>query len=143
MADSVSGEIRVTAGPAAVMGVIAELERYPEWAKSVRRAAVGQRFPDGRPRTAHFWVANSGISDEYVLDYEWDGDRQCTWRLVHGKLQSHQEGAYTLVPQGDETDVRCDLTIGLRVPLPGSLRRLGQQHIMGVALRDLKHRVEG
>ena len=59
MAASVSGEIRVTAGPAAVMGVIAEFERYPEWAKSVRRAAVGQRFPDGRPRTAHFWAANS------------------------------------------------------------------------------------
>ncbi|MGZ4617741.1 MAG: SRPBCC family protein [Frankiaceae bacterium] len=143
MADSVSGKITVTAEPAAVMSVIAELERYPEWAKSVRRAAVTERFPDSRPRTARFWVANSGISDEYVLDYEWDGDHKCTWRLVQGKLQNRQEGAYTLVSRGGETDVRCDLTIGLRVPLPDALRRLGQQHIMGIALRALKHRVEG
>jgi ribosome-associated toxin RatA of RatAB toxin-antitoxin module len=142
VADSVSGQIRVTAQPAAVMKVIAELERYPEWAKSVRRTAVTKRFPDGRPRTARFWVANSGISDEYILDYEWDGNHRCAWRLVHGRLQNHQVGAYTLVGRGDETDVRCELTIGLRMPLPGALRRLGQQHIMGIALRDLKHRVE-
>ena len=143
MADHGSGSIDIAARPDAVMQVIADFDRYHEWAGPVRRCEVLEMGDDGLPRQVHFSVQFMGIGDEYVNAYTWHGDSRVDWTLVHGKSLKSQDGSYILNPHPDGTRVEYDLTVELSVPLPGLIRRRAQSAIIDSALKDLKRAVEG
>ena len=64
------------------------------------------------------------------------------WIQVEGDLTRRLDGAYTLEPAGDDTEVVYRLTVELKVPLPGFVKRRAEGRIMGAALKDLKARAE-
>src|SRR4028119_2088613 len=87
----------VVAAPAAdVMAVIADFEAYPQWVKAARTVEVLQAGPDGRASRVRFVIDATVLTDEYVLDYSWDGDRQVSWTLVQSRIMKSQEGSSTL-----------------------------------------------
>jgi hypothetical protein len=38
------------------------------------------------------------VKDDYVLEYDWQGTDQVSWRLVRSQMQKSQHGSYVLDP---------------------------------------------
>ena len=146
MAEQTTSSIVVDASPAAVMGVIADFESYPTWAKGVTRADVLSRHESGaqagRAEQVFFALDVSPIKDEYTLAYVWQGDREVAWHLVEGTMLRSLDGAYVLRPVGGGTEVTYRLALDVTIPLIGMLKRKGEKILIDTALKGLKKRVE-
>ncbi len=142
VAEQTSSRIVIAAPPDAVMAVIADFDAYPEWAKGVKQTEVLSDYDDGRAGEVRFVLDAAPIKDEYTLRYEWDGDKQVTWKLVEARMLRAMEGAYVLTSQGDQTDVRYELAVDLSIPMIGLLKRKAEKVVVDTALKGLKKRVE-
>lgn len=126
------------------MAVIADFAAYPQWTAAVRSAEVIQRDDAGRPSRVRFSLDAGMIKDSYVLGYEWDGDREVRWDLAEpGSVISAMAGGYYLADQPGGTEVTYELSVDVRVPLLGMLKRKAEKIIIETALKGLKARVEG
>ncbi len=143
MADQTTSDITVAADAASVMAVIADFDAYPTWATGVKRAETVEGGSGGRPAKVRFVLDAAPIKDEYVLAYEWDGDRAVTWTLVEGKVLKGLDGAYELAESADgNTTVTYRLAVEVSIPMIGMLRRKAEKVIIDAALKGLKKRVE-
>ena len=91
----------------------------------------------------HFVLDAGAVKDDYVLEYDWDGDRQVSWNLVKGQMQKRQEGSYTLEETDGGTEVTYRIAIDLSIPMLGMIKRKAEKVILDTALKELKKRVEG
>ncbi|MCD4524946.1 SRPBCC family protein [Nocardioides sp. cx-173] len=146
MAEQTTSSIVVDAAPGDVMGVIADFEAYPRWAKGVTVADVVASYgpeQDGRAEQVFFALDVSPIKDEYTLAYQWDGDDEVTWTLVEGKMLRALDGAYVLRDlRNGSTEVTYRLALDVSIPLIGMLKRKGEKILIDTALKGLKKRVE-
>jgi len=145
MADSTTSSITVRVPRASVMAVIADFAAYPEWANGVRATEIVAQLDDGRARRVRFTLDAGIIKDRFVLCYQWDGDAQVRWTLdpaESGSVISELSGGYLLADRGSGTDVTYDLTIGLRIPMIGLLKRRAEKTVIDTALKGLKSRAE-
>jgi ribosome-associated toxin RatA of RatAB toxin-antitoxin module len=144
MAERTSSTITVDAPASAVMAEIADVQAYPEWTGSVRSVTVLSRGTDGRPTQAEFVLDAGVIKDTYTLEYSWQDDQQVTWTLVTAQMLTAMDGAYRLRSHpGGGTDVEYELTLDLKMPMIGLLRRKAEKVITDTALKELKKRIEG
>jgi len=142
MADKTTSSIVIRVPRKDVMAVIADFAAYPEWATGVRRAEV-LSLDDGRASAVRFTLDAGLIKDSYVLGYDWDDDARVRWNLTEaGSVVSEMSGGYELAERGDETQVTYDLTVGIKVPMPGLLKRRAEKTIIDTALKGLKSRAE-
>jgi ribosome-associated toxin RatA of RatAB toxin-antitoxin module len=141
VADQASSSITIDAPPDQVLAVIRDVESYPEWTSGVSKAHVDEPGTDG-PAKATFSVNQSGLTDEYTLVYDWKADG-VSWTLDGPtKIQKSQKGSYQLSPAGSGTKVVYLLTVDLKVPMIGMMRRRIEKMIIDTALNGLKKRVE-
>jgi carbon monoxide dehydrogenase subunit G len=144
MAASTTSTITVSAPRATIMAVIADFAAYPEWASGVKAAAVLSHDDAGLPSEVRFTLDAGMVRDTYVLSYDWDGDAGVRWHLAEpGTTVSAMDGAYLLAEREGATEVRYDLAVDVRIPMPGMLKRRAEKVIIDTALRGLKNRVEG
>ena len=124
------------------MAVIADFDAYPEWATGVRSADV-LSSTDGRAAEVRFTLDAGVIKDSYVLGYDWDGDAEVRWNLAEaGSMISEMTGGYELADHGESTEVTYELAVGIKVPMPGMLKRRAEKVIIDTALKGLKSRAE-
>lgn len=146
MADSTRSSIVVDASPGEVLDIIADLEAYPEWAKEIKQVEIISEDGDGWPDQATFTLDAGAIKDTYTLDYTWDvaedGAGVASWTLVKATVLKAMDGSYTLVAKGESTEVTYELTVDVKMPMLGMLKRKAEKVIVDTALRDLKKRVE-
>jgi hypothetical protein len=62
---------------------------------------------------------------------------------VDGDLTRRYDGAYIFEVAGEETQVTYQLTVALKAPLPGFVKRRAESRLVGGALKELKARAEG
>ena len=142
MADLASSTITISAPPAQVLEVIADIGRYPEWTGQIKSAEVLDADQQGRPRQAKFVMDAGVLKDEYVLQYDWNPDG-VAWELVgKSSVQKSQVGSYTLAPSGGGTSVTYSLAVDIAMPMIGLFKRKAEKVIMDSALKELKKRVE-
>ena len=98
---------------------------------------------DGRARRVRFVIDAGSVKDDYVLDYDWQGDRAVSWTLVSSQLMKRQDGSYTLIETDGRTEVTYAITIDTKIPLLGMMKRKAEKVILDTALKELKKRVEG
>lgn len=141
MADQASSSITINAPADAVLAVIRDVEQYPTWTNGISKVTVDTPGADG-PATATFSMNQSGIADQYTLDYTWQADG-VSWTLAGpSKMMKSQRGSYTLVESGGETKVTYLLTLELKLPMIGLMKRKAEKIIIDTALKELKKRVE-
>jgi len=142
MADKTTSSIVIRVPRKDVMAVIADFAAYPEWATGVRGAEV-LSLDGGRASAVRFTLDAGVIKDRYVLGYDWDDDARVRWNLTEaGSVVSEMSGGYELAERGDDTEVTYDLTVGIKVPMPGLLKRRAEKTIIDTALKGLKSRAE-
>ncbi len=145
MADRTESSIVIDAAPAAVMAVIADIKKYPEWSDGVKSVTVLTEYEDGRPADARFVVDAGAIKDTYELEYDWaDDDSSVSWTLTTGQMLKALDGVYELTGNGDgTTTVVYKLAVDVSIPMIGMIKRKAEKVIVDTALRGLKERVEG
>ncbi len=146
MADRTESSIVVDAAPARVLDVIADFGAYPEWTGAVREAEVLEEDEGGRARTVRFVLDAGALRDAYTLAYTWDvaedGTGIVSWTLVEAGILKAMDGAYRLAGRGAGTAVTYQLSVEVKMPMLGMLRRKAEKTIVDSALRGLKRRVE-
>jgi hypothetical protein len=143
MANKTASSITVAVPKSDVMAVIADFADYPRWATALRSADVLETGPDGRAAEVRFMLDAGVLRDTYVLAYTWEGDTQVSWRLAEpGTVISEMAGGYHLIDRGVGAEVNYELTVDVRIPMPGLLKRKAEKMIIDTALKGLKARAE-
>ena len=140
MAVRESSEIVIEAAPDEIMDVISDVESLPEWSGAHQTSEVLERDEWGRPLRAKMKVKTVGITDEQVVAYTWHDDG-VRWTLESAKQQRSQDARYTLIPEGEKTRVKFDITIDPLVPLPGFVLKRVIKGVLGTATDGLRKRV--
>jgi len=145
MADRTESSIDITAAPGVILDVIADFDRYPEWAGEVRKAALISEDGDGWADQVEFTLSGA-IKDTYILEYDWDvaedGTGVVSWHLVTAQVLKAMNGSYTLEENGPSTAVTYRLAVDVKVPMLGMLKRKAEKVIIDTALTELKKRAE-
>lgn len=144
MAEQTTSEIVIDAAPAAIMNVIADLASYPEWSDGIESVTVLSRYEeDNRPADARFTVKSGPINDTYELEYDWTGDAKVTWTLTTAEMLTAMDGEYELTPNpSGGTTVHYRLSVDVKIPMIGMIKRKAEKVIVDTALKGLKKRVE-
>lgn len=143
MAEQTRSQITIAASAADVMAVIADFDAYPEWA-SVKRIEVLEVGANGRASRVRFTLDAGVIKDSYVLAYTWSpDDTGVSWTMVEeGATVNAMDGSYALAESGGHTVVTYELTVDVKMPMIGPLKRKAEKTIVDTALNGLKKRVE-
>ncbi|GAA4922996.1 SRPBCC family protein [Streptomyces coeruleoprunus] len=144
MAEHTSSSITIGAAPADVMGVIADFARYPEWTGEVKEAEVLSKDDAGRAEQVRLVLDAGAIKDDHTLAYTWTGDDEVSWTLVKSQMLRALDGSYRLAPLsgGAATEVTYQLTVDVKIPMLGMIKRKAEKVIIDRALAGLKKRVE-
>jgi ribosome-associated toxin RatA of RatAB toxin-antitoxin module len=146
MADRTESRILIAAQPRAILDVIADFDGYPAWAAEVKKVAVKSEHGDGWADWVEFTLASGAIKDTYVLEYDWDvaedGTGVISWTLVSAQMLKAMNGSYTLEADGTGTAVTYRLSVDVKIPMLGMLKRKVEKVIIDTALKELKKRVE-
>ncbi|MGW2176972.1 SRPBCC family protein [Streptomyces sp. NPDC001732] len=144
MAEHTSSSITIEAAPADVMGVISDFDRYPEWTGEVKEAEVLSTDDQGRAEKVRLVLDAGAIKDDHTLAYTWTGDHEVSWTLVKSQMLRAIDGSYVLAPlgDGDRTQVTYRLTVDVKIPMLGMIKRKAEKVIIDRALAGLKKRVE-
>jgi uncharacterized protein YndB with AHSA1/START domain len=145
MPEQATERTTIAAPPERAWEAVLAFERYPEWARDIKQATVGERDSEGRGVEVTYRAAAMGRSTNYTLRYDYsEAPRSLSWELVRGDIMRRLDGTYVFDPKagGSATDVTYHLTVDLVVPLPGFVKRRAESRIMHTALRELKQHVE-
>ncbi|UUU34519.1 SRPBCC family protein [Streptomyces sp. CA-210063] len=143
MAEFTSSSITIEAAAADVMGVIADFARYPDWTGEVKEAEVLKADDQGRAEQVRLVMDAGAIKDDQTLAYTWSGANEVSWTLVKSQMLRSLDGSYILKPVGDSvTEVTYQLTVDVKIPMLGMIKRKAEKVIIDRALAGLKKRVE-
>ncbi|MEU5675876.1 SRPBCC family protein [Streptomyces rochei] len=142
MAEHTSSSITIEAAPADVMSVIADFARYPDWTGEVKEAEVLASDAQGRAEQVRLVMDAGAIKDDQTLAYTWTGDHEVSWTLVKSQMLRSLDGSYLLKPAGRGTEVTYRLTVDVKIPMLGMIKRKAEKVIIDRALAGLKKRVE-
>lgn len=142
--ESTAQRMTIAATPERCFAVVTDFERYPEWVADVKEVHVLEHDAQGRGTVVSFRAGAFGRSTNYVLAYDFSGaPNAISWAQQDGDLTSRLDGSYEFRPTDDgATEVRYELAVELRVPIPGFVKRRVEANILHAAVRDLKTRVE-
>ena len=136
----------MNAAPGAILDVIADFDSYPSWAGAVKKVAVISEDGDGWADQVEFTLDAGAIKDTYILEYDWDvaedGTGVVSWTLVSAQVLKAMNGSYTLDVDGAGTAVTYRLSVDVKIPMIGMLKRKAEKVIIDTALKELKKRVE-
>lgn len=144
MAETATETTLISAPRQRVWDIVADVERYPDWARDIKQVVVHVRDDQGRPLEVEFRASALGRSTHYTLRYDYSrAPDVLAWSLLRGDITRTVDGSYTLRELDEAaTQIRYDLVIELRVPLPGFVKRRAEMRILH-SLRELKERAEG
>ncbi|GAA0408110.1 SRPBCC family protein [Streptomyces luteireticuli] len=144
MAEHTSSSITIEATPAEVMAVIADFDRYPEWTGEVKQAEVLEKDEQGRAAKVRLVLDAGAIKDDHTLGYSWPDELTVSWSLVKSQMLRQLDGSYSLAPLdgGRRTEVTYSLTVDVKIPMLGMIKRKAEKVIIDRALAGLKERVE-
>ncbi|MFD5360312.1 SRPBCC family protein [Streptomyces tendae] len=142
MAEHTSSSITIEAAPADVMAVISDFERYPDWTGEVKEAQVLATDEQGRAEQVRLVMDAGAIKDDQTLGYTWTGEHEVSWTLVRSQMLRSLDGSYLLRSAGTGTEVTYRLTVDVKIPMLGMIKRKAEKVIIDRALAGLKKRVE-
>jgi uncharacterized protein YndB with AHSA1/START domain len=142
--DEATERTTIDASPERCFAIALDFERYPEWAADIKNVEVVERDDKGRGTKVRYRAAAMGQSIRYTLEYDYsDAPRTLAWIQTDGDVTRKLDGSYVFEPDGNGgTHMTYHLTVELKVPIVGFIKRRAEGRILGSALRELKARAE-
>lgn len=143
MTDQRTERTIVDATPETCYAIVADIERYPQWASEIDEADVRSRDEQGRPLDVSFVASAWGRLTRYTLRYDHsEAPAKLSWKLVEGDIMTCLDGWYRFSAVADDaTEVEYSLAAELQVPLPGFVKRRAESRIIRNALSELASQV--
>jgi hypothetical protein len=140
--DNWADTVEVEAGLKSVLATIRDVGSQPEWIPEIKEAEVLETTERGLPAVARFAASTAVGTDRYTLGYD-HTSHGMSWHMLSGRLQTGQEGVYTLESAGrGRTKVTYELTIHHNLPLPGFIRSRVIKGLVRSTLDGLTARME-
>lgn len=142
MSERTKSSIDIAAPAEAVLGVITDFEAYPQWASEVKEARIEERDDAGRATRAWYRMDAGALRDEHTLAYEYPSEAEVRWTLVASNMMRALDGSYVVEATETGSHVTYQLTVDVKLPMVGLLKRKVEKLIIDRALSGLKKRVE-
>lgn len=146
MPEQTTQRMAVEASPQRVWDVLTDFGAYPSWARGLKSVDVVARDQEGRGLEVAFRAAAMGRSTSYTLRYDYSrAPHVLRWALIEGDITRLLDGSYELIAVNGNphrTEIVYNLTVDLKAPLPGFVKRRAQAHIIHTALQDLRDHLE-
>ena len=134
----------IDASPQACFDALTDYERLPEWQRAVRSARVLERDDQGRGTVVEYEVDAKVKRVHYRLRQVYDEPHRLGSEYLGGDFRDFAgEWRFSPLAGGTRTHAELDLRIDPGLFVPGPLRRAIAHAVMGRALDDLAHHLNG
>ena len=135
--------IEIEANPAAVFGILADLENYPSWSTGIKSVAVEERDGSDRPTKVTCSIDAGVMKDKVTLDYDWSQfPKAISFSLDDADLLTEMEGEITISGSDDGVRVEYELKVALSLPVPAPMREKTELATIDLFLKQLKDKAE-
>jgi ribosome-associated toxin RatA of RatAB toxin-antitoxin module len=137
-----SKTVEVGADAAAIMAIVADFERYPEWSDGVKGCWVLARYDDGRPSQLRLDAAYQGFEGTYIQAVYYPGPSQIQTVMQQGELFKKQEQLFSVVETGASSLLTVDIDVEPSLPVPAPLVKSMLNNVLDHLADNLKLRAE-
>jgi ribosome-associated toxin RatA of RatAB toxin-antitoxin module len=137
-----SKTVEVDANAAAIMAIVADFERYPEWSDGAKGCWVLARYDDGRPSQIRLDAAYQGFEGVFIQAIYYPGQNQIQTVLQQGELFKKQEQLFSVVEMGAASLLTVDIDVEPSMPVPAPMVKMMLNNVLDHLADNLKKRAE-
>ena len=137
-----SKTVEVGADAGAIMAIVADFERYPEWSDGVKGCWVLARYDDGRPSQLRLDAAYQGFEGTYIQAVYYPGPNQIQTVMQQGELFKKQEQLFSVVEMGTSSLLTVDIDVDPSMPVPAPMVKQLLNNVLEHLADNLKERAE-
>ena len=137
-----SKTVEVEANAAAIMAIVADFERYPEWSEGATGCWVLARYDDGRPSQIRLDAAFQGFEGVFIQAIYYPGPNQIQTVLQQGELFKKQEQLFSVVETGASSLLTVDVDVEPSMPVPAPMVKMMLNNVLEHLAENLKKRAE-
>jgi len=112
----VSKTVEVDADAAAILGIVADFESFPQWNDEVKAVYILARYHDGRPSQLRIDTEIQGNAGTYIQAVYYPGPAQIQTVMQQGDLFTKQEQLFSVVEMGPSSLLTVDLDVEVSIP---------------------------
>ena len=138
----VSKTVEVSAHAAAILGIVADFESYPQWNDEVKGVWVLARYDDGRPSQLRIDTAIQGFEGTFIQAVYYPGPGQIQTVMQQGELFTKQNQLFSVVDMGPLSLLTVDLDVETSLALPSVMVKKLVNDALDHLAGNLKARAE-
>ncbi|GBG37961.1 SRPBCC family protein [Mycobacterium montefiorense] len=137
-----SKTVEVDANADAIMAIVADFERYPDWSEGAKGCWVLARYDDGRPSQIRLDAAYQGFEGTFIQAIYYPGPNQIQTVLQQGELFKKQEQLFSVVEMGAASLLTVDIDVEPSMPVPAPMVKMMLNNVLDHLADNLKKRAE-
>ena len=138
----VSKTVEVGADAAAILGIVADFESYPQWNDEVKGVWVLARYDDGRPSQLRIDTAIQGFEGTFIQAVYYPGPGQIQTVMQQGELFTKQNQLFSVVDMGPLSLLTVDLDVETSLAVPSVMVKKLVNDALDHLAGNLKARAE-
>lgn len=137
-----SKTVEVDAHADSIMGIVSDIERYPEWNEGVKGAWILARYDDGRPSQVRLDTNVNGFEGVYIHAVYYPGENQIQTVMQQGDLFAKQEQLFSVVATGVNSLLTVDIDVEPSLPVPAPMVKMLLGNVLDQLAANVKQRAE-
>lgn len=138
----VSKTVEVEAPAEAIMSIVADFEKYPQWNPEIKGCWILARYPDGRPSQLRLDVEVQGQAGMFITAVYYPAENQIFTLLQQGDHFDKQEQKFSVVPIGATSLLTVDLDVETKLSIPKPMVKKAISDTLDYLADNLKARAE-
>ncbi|WP_102144105.1 SRPBCC family protein [Mycobacterium hubeiense] len=138
----VSKTVEVAAPAEAILAIVKDFEKYPEWNPEIKGCWVLARYDDGRPSQLRLDVEVQGQAGTFITAVYYPGENQIYTVLQQGDHFDKQEQKFSVVPIGATSLLTVDLDVETKMAIPKTMVKKAIGDTLDYLADNLKTRAE-
>lgn len=139
---TVSKTVEVAAPAEAIMSIVADFERYPEWNPEIKGCWILARYDDGRPSQLRLDVEVQGQAGTFITAVYYPGENQIFTMLQQGDHFDKHEQRFSVVSIGASSLLTVDMDVETKWAIPKPMVKKVIGETLDYLADNLKTRAE-
>ncbi|BCI50836.1 cyclase [Mycolicibacterium litorale] len=138
----VSKTVEVEAPAEAIMAIVADFERFPEWNQEIKGCWILARYDDGRPSQLRLDVEVQGQAGTFITAVYYPGENQIFTMLQQGDHFDKHEQRFSVVSLGASSLLTVDMDVETKLAIPKPMVKKAIGETLDYLADNLKARAE-